>query len=153
MGLIGNTSPDPYAGLGIFRPPSYEQSEAAQNAKDQKQSADTVALCEKVKNFAAGRISALEAFESWLQIQKLPIDTNRTVELETSRVNEKGVSDSAGKYQGDVSGWAGGIQQVRSILAHNAPTDQDALNQLRERAKFPEIPQVLADYIATNNLG
>lgn len=151
MGLIGNTSPDPWAGLSIFRPPSYEQTEATQNAKDQKQAADTVALCEKVKSFAAGRISALQGFESWLQIQKLPIDTNQATELEQSRKGEQAAADAADKYQDTVTGWAGGIQVLRSIAAHG--TDPASIANVKARLAFPEMPQVLADYIAANSLG
>jgi len=150
MGLIESTAPDPYAGLGIFRPPSCEGSEAAQNVIDQKQASDTVAVCEKVKTFAAGRISSIVAFEQWLQVQRLPIDTNQATELEQSRVSEQNIQTAATNYQGDVSGWAGGIQQVRSIAAHGVqPPPQTILDRL----VFPVMSADLAAYIAANKLG
>src|SRR6266481_2987622 len=105
MGPIGSTSPDLYAGLGIFRPLLFEQLEAAQNAKDQQRAADAVAPCEKVKTFSQGRISALVSFEQWLQVQQLPIDTNRATELENSRLGEQNVQTLAETYQGAVNGW------------------------------------------------
>lgn len=148
-GLIGTTSPDPYAGLGIFRPQSSEQAAATQHAHDAKQAGDAIALCVTVKMFAAGRLSALGAVTQWLQVQQLPIDTNKMNDLETARESEKAASASAAQYQGAVEGWLGGIQSIRSIASRSNPVGDD----LKARLVFPVMPQSLSDYIAENNLG
>jgi hypothetical protein len=132
----------------IFTPPSSEQIAAARHVKDLKAAGDEIMSCKIVQVFASGRISALIVIEQWLQVQRLPIDTNWATALEQSRLSEQAVKDASAVYQENVEGWIGGIMEIRDIASRTAPITPE----LQARLAFPAMPQVVSDYITVNKL-
>lgn len=134
-----------YEGLGPFQPPD-QSAEIAQHAVDVQQASAAMALCDKIKVNSRARVAILDQTTLWLQVQRVPLDTNQMNALETARVTEETVQSDAFNYHGKVDGWVKYIQTLRSIESHHPGTITP------ERLVFPAMPAGLAAYAAANGL-
>lgn len=142
-----STLPSGYTGLEIFQPAD-ASAEIAQHAADVAEAQGAVELCEKVRTLASGRISLLEQFSRFQQVQTPGAGgpANELNALETASLAEQAVRTLAFNYEGTVKGWVAYIQTLRSI-ASRVP---GAISP--DRLVFPPIPEALAVYAKANGL-
>lgn len=136
---------NPYQGLGPFQPPD-QSADIAQHQADVQQAQEAIGLCQKIIVTSRARVSILDQTTLWLQVQKLPIDTNQMNALELARVTEEQVQSDALNYQGKVNGWVAYIQVLRSINEHHPGVITP------DRLIFPAAPAGLVAYATANGL-